>query len=340
MRLRDLINRKKRENMLALNEFAKNTFASYLIENVEGRAAGYKYLRGRVFHEDTIKTFELGFGLSDRKALTNFALKNGYRQKYLVDTGLSKLDDDYQVFDRFSNCVIFPIHNLKGKVIGFCGRVLNKDTKMLLKYKDSPQSTIYDKHRALYGIYQAQTSIVHNDKCFLVEGCTDVLSLHQSGIENVVASLGTALTIHQIRLIKKFTNNITLFYDGDAAGIHATLRAIDMILAEDMNAKVVPLPDGEDPDSFANKYTESEIKDYITKNETDCLLFKTRLLLDGADNDPIKKANAISNIATSISVIPADIKRTVYAIECAKLIGIDEKVLNNEIDKRQNKLNH
>lgn len=327
-----------RESMLVLNEFAKNTFIRNMTETDEGRAIGYKYFKERGFNEETIKTYELGYSLSERKAFTEFALNSGYKQKYLVSTGLSIQHDDGYIFDRFSNRVMFPIHSLTGKVIGFGGRVLDARTKGVnVKYMNSPQSEIYDKSRSLYGIFQAKSTIVRNDKCFLVEGYTDVLSMHQSGITNVVASNGTALTIEQIRLIRKFTTNITVLYDGDAAGIHAALRGIDMILAEEMNVKVLLLPDGEDPDSFARNHSASELEDFIAKNETDFLLFKTRLLLNDAGNDPVKKSNLIGDIVTSIAVVPDSIKRELYAKECAELMGIDERLLHIEINKRLSK---
>ena len=327
-----------RESMLVLNEFAKNTFIRNMTETDEGRAIGYKYFKERGFNEETIKAYELGYSLSERKAFTEFALNSGYKQKYLVSTGLSIQHDDGYIFDRFSSRVMFPIHSLTGKVIGFGGRVLDARTKGVnVKYMNSPQSEIYDKSRSLYGIFQAKSAIVRNDKCFLVEGYTDVLSMHQSGITNVVASNGTALTIEQIRLIRKFTTNITVLYDGDAAGIHAALRGIDMILAEEMNVKVLLLPDGEDPDSFARNHSASELEDFIAKNETDFLLFKTRLLLNDAGNDPVKKSNLISDIVTSISVVPDSIKRELYAKECAEQMGIDERLLHIEINKRLSK---
>lgn len=327
-----------RESMLVLNEFAKNTFIRNMTETDEGRAIGYKYFKERGFNEETIKAYELGYSLSERKAFTEFALNSGYKQKYLVSTGLSIQHDDGYIFDRFSSRVMFPIHSLTGKVIGFGGRVLDARTKGVnVKYMNSPQSEIYDKSRSLYGIFQAKSAIVRNDKCFLVEGYTDVLSMHQSGITNVVASNGTALTIEQIRLIRKFTTNITVLYDGDSAGIKAALRGIDMILAEEMNVKVLLLPDGEDPDSFARNHSASELEDFIAKNETDFLLFKTRLLLNDAGNDPVKKSNLISDIVTSISVVPDSIKRELYAKECAEQMGIDERLLHIEINKRLSK---
>ncbi len=330
-----------RESMLVLNEFAKNTFIRNMTETDEGRAIGYKYFKERGFNEETIKTFELGFSLSDRKAFTDYALKSGYQQKYLVSTGLSILHDDGYIFDRFSNRVMFPIHSVSGKVIGFGGRVLDARTKgVSIKYMNSPQSEIYDKSRSLYGIYQAKPAIARNDKCFLVEGYTDVLSMHQSGITNVVASNGTALTTEQIRLIKKFTNNVTVLYDGDAAGIHAALRGIDMILAEGMNVKVLLLPDGEDPDSFARNHSSSELETFIGANETDFVLFKTRLLLGDAGNDPIKKAELINDIVASIAAISDDIKRLLYVKECAKLMDIEEAVLKDATEKKINKITY
>lgn len=327
-----------RESMMVLNEFAKNTFIRNMTDTDEGRALGLKYFKERGFNENTLKTFELGYCPQNRKSFTEFALKSGYKQKYLTDTGLSILHDDGTIFDRFSNRVMFPIHNLTGKVIGFGGRVLDARTKgVSIKYMNSPQSEIYDKSRSLYGIYQAKQSIVRNDKCFLVEGYTDVLSMHQSGIENVVASNGTALTTEQIRLLHKFTENITVLYDGDAAGIHAALRGIDMILEEEMNVKVLLLPDGEDPDSFARNHSSSELEAFIQSNETDFILFKTRLLLKEANGDPVKLSNLIGDIVTSISVVPDSIKRAIYVKECAELMNVGENVLHLEINKRLRK---
>lgn len=339
-----------RESMLILNEFAKNYFIRNMTETDEGRAIGYKYFKERGFNEETIKTYELGYSLSDRKAFTEFALKSGYQLKYLISTangqtnsgtGLTIKHDDGYTFDRFSGRVMFPIHNLTGKVIGFGGRVLDARTKGVnVKYMNSPQSEIYDKSRSLYGIYQAKASIVKNDKCFLVEGYTDVLSMHQSGIENVVASNGTALTIEQIRLIKKFTSNVTVLYDGDEAGIHAALRGIDMILAEGLNVKVLLLPDGEDPDSFARNHSSSELEAFINANETDFVIFKTRLLLGDVGDDPIKKAGLINDIVATIAVISDDIKRLLYVKECAKLMDIDETVLKGATEKKLNKITY
>ena len=323
-----------RESMMVLNEFAKNTFIRNMIETDEGRTIGLKYFKERGFSDETINTYELGFCLQDRHHFTNTALKSGYKQKYLTATGLSILHDDGNIFDRFSNRVMFPIHNLTGKVIGFGGRVLDARTKgVSVKYMNSPESEIYSKRQSLYGIYQAKASIVRNNKCFLVEGYTDVLSMHQSGIENVVASNGTALTIDQIRLIHRFTNNVTVLYDGDAAGIHAALRGIDMLLAEEINVKVLLLPDGEDPDSFARNNSSTALNNYIDSHETDFILFKVNLLIGEAKGDPVKMASLISDIATSISVIPDSIKRTLYVRECSEKMNIEERVLHMEINK-------
>ncbi len=330
-----------RESMMVLNEFAKNTFIRNMTDTDEGRAIGYKYFKERGFNEETIKAYELGFSLTDRKAFTDFALKSGYQLRYLTTTGLTIQHDDGYTFDRFSGRVMFPIHNLTGKVIGFGGRVLDARTKGVnVKYMNSPQSEIYDKSRSLYGIYQAKSAIVNKQKCFLVEGYTDVLSMHQSGIVNVVASNGTALTTEQIRLIKKFTDNVTVLYDGDTAGIDAALRGIDMILAEGMNVKVLLLPDGEDPDSFARSHSASELEEFIGANETDFVLFKTRLLLNKAGNDPIKKAELINDIVASIAMVPDDIKRLLYVRECAKLMDIDEPVLKDATEKKLNKITY
>jgi len=330
-----------RESMMVLNEFAKNTFIRNMTDTDEGRAIGYKYFKERGFNEETIKAYELGFSLTDRKAFTDFALKSGYQLRYLTTTGLTIQHDDGYTFDRFSGRVMFPIHNLTGKVIGFGGRVLDARTKGVnVKYMNSPQSEIYDKSRSLYGIYQAKSAIVNKQKCFLVEGYTDVLSMHQSGIVNVVASNGTALTTEQIRLIKKFTDNVTVLYDGDTAGIDAALRGIDMILAEGMNVKVLLLPDGEDPDSFARSHSASELEEFIGANETDFVLFKTRLLLNKAGNDPIKKAELINDIVASIAMVPDDIKRLLYVKECAKLMDIDEPVLKDATEKKLNKITY
>ncbi len=334
-----------RASMLILNDYAKKTFISNMFETEEGRAIGLKYFRERGFSDETIKAYELGYSLSDRKSFTEQALKNGYQLKYLtsdektnIGTGLTIKHDDGYTFDRFSSRVMFPIHNLTGQVIGFGGRVLDARTKGVnVKYMNSPQSIIYDKSRSLYGIYQAKNSIVRSTKCYLVEGYTDVLSMHQSGIENVVSSNGTALTVEQIRLIRRFTENVTVLYDSDDAGIHAALRAIDLLLPEEMNVKVLLLPDGEDPDSFARNHSLTEIEAYIADNEKDCILFKAARLTKEAGGDPIKKAQKISELVKTISIIPDSIKRSVYVKECAEMLNVEERVLHIEINKLINR---
>ncbi len=321
-----------RESMLVLNTFAQKTFTHNLFETDEGKAVGYKYFKERGFTDATIKKFELGYCRAGRSHFSDLAKTKGYQIKYLSATGLSIVRDDGSIFDRFSERVMFPIHNLMGNVIGFGGRTLRTD-KSVAKYLNSPESEIYHKSNSLYGIFQAKKAITQHDKCFLVEGYTDVMSMHQSGIENVVASSGTSLTHEQIRLIRRFTQNITVLYDGDAAGIKAALRGIDMVLEEEMNVRVVLLPDGEDPDSYAQKHSSSEVLDFIAKNETDFIFFKTKLLLGETEGDPVKKANLITDIVRTISVIPNSITRSVYVKECSQLMDVDEKVLHTEINK-------
>jgi DNA primase len=322
-----------RESMLVLNTFAQKTFTYNLFETEEGKAVGYKYFKERGFTDSTIKKFELGYCRSGRNHFSELAQNKGYQLKFLSATGLSIVRDDNTIFDRFSERVVFPIHNLMGNVIGFGGRTLRTD-KSVAKYLNSPESEIYHKSNSLYGIFQAKKAITQHDKCFLVEGYTDVMSMHQSGIENTVASSGTSLTHDQIRLIRRFTQNITVLYDGDAAGIKAALRGIDMVLEEEMNVRVVLLLDGEDPDSYAQKHSSTEVLDFIAQNETDFILFKTKLLLGDTDGDPVKKANLITDIVRTISVIPNSITRAVYVKECSQLMDVDEKVLHTEINKQ------
>lgn len=321
-----------RESMLIVNTWAQEYFTSLLHESEEGRIVGLRYFAERGFRDDTIRKFQLGYSLDKWDDLYQTAVKNGYKQEYLEKTGLVIAHENGKVSDRFRGRVIFPVHTLSGKVIAFGGRVLKKDDKTA-KYVNSPESELYHKSNELYGIFFAKQSIVKSDKCFLVEGYTDVISMHQAGIENVVASSGTALTHGQIRLIHRFTNNITVLYDGDAAGIKAALRGIDLLLKEGMNIKVVLLPDGEDPDSFARTHSSSQYLDFISKNETDFIRFKTKLLLNEAGNDPIKRATLISDIVRSVAIIPDDIARTVYIRECSALLEIREEVLLNEVNK-------
>ena len=318
--------------MLIVNSFAQEYFSNILFQHSEGRSVGLAYFHERGFRDDIIHKFALGYSLEQRDALAIEAKKRGYKEEYLLKTGLCLEGQNGYISDRFRGRVIFPVFSLSGKVLAFGGRVLRKSDK-LAKYVNSPESEVYHKSNVLYGIYQAKQSIVKNDNCFLVEGYTDVLSMHQAGVENVVASSGTSLTPGQIRLIHRFTNNITVIYDGDAAGIKASLRGIDLILKEGMNIKVVLLPDGDDPDSFAKKQSASSFTEYIKNHEVDFIRFKTNLLLDSAGNDPIKRAELISDIVQSIAIIPDTIVRSVYTKECSRLMEISEEVLLREINK-------
>jgi len=321
-----------RESMLIVSGFAQKVFSHNLYETEEGKAVGLSYFKERGFTDKTIKKFELGYCRKGFDVFSKQAISKGYKEKYLIDTGLTIKRDNNGYYDRFHERVMFPIHNLMGKVIGFGGRALRADKKTA-KYLNSPESEIYHKSKVLYGIYYAKHSITKNDKCYLVEGYTDVLSMHQAGIENVVASSGTALTPDQIRLIKRFTPNVTVLYDGDAAGIKAALRGIDLVLEEGLNVKIVLLPDGEDPDSFARKHNASEFYDFIKNQESDFITFKTKLLLGEVQGDPVKKSNLISDIVRTISVIPDAITRALYVKECSGLMQVDEKILHNEINK-------
>ena len=321
-----------RESMLIVNSWAQQYFTTQLYEHVEGKTVGLRYFAERGFREDTIRKFQLGYSLDKRDALYKEATKNGYKKEFLEKTGLVIAYDNGGVNDRFRGRVIFPVHTLSGKVVAFGGRVLKKDEKTA-KYVNSPESEIYHKSNELYGIYFAKQAIVKEDRCFLVEGYTDVISMHQAGIENVVASSGTALTQGQIRLIHRFTSNITVLYDGDAAGIKAALRGIDLLLEDGMNVKVVLLPDGEDPDSFARKHNASQFSEFIKQSETDFIRFKTRLLLDDAGPDPIKRSSLITDIIRTVAIIPDNIARSIYIRECSAMMEIDEQVLLNEVNK-------
>ena len=321
-----------RESMLIVNSWAQQYFTTQLYEHVEGKTVGLRYFAERGFREDTIRKFQLGYSLDKRDALYKEATKNGYKKEFLEKTGLVIAYDNGGVNDRFRGRVIFPVHTLSGKVVAFGGRVLKKDEKTA-KYVNSPESEIYHKSNELYGIYFAKQAIVKEDRCFLVEGYTDVISMHQAGIENVVASSGTALTQGQIRLIHRFTSNITVLYDGDAAGIKAALRGIDLLLEDGMNVKVVLLPDGEDPDSFARKHNASQFSEFIRQSETDFIRFKTRLLLDDAGTDPIKRSALITDIIRTVAIIPDNIARSIYIRECSAMMEIDEQVLLNEVNK-------
>jgi len=325
----------ERESMMIVSAFAQKYFSRYLLKENEGRTVGLSYLRERGIRDDIIAKFELGFCPDGKDLFTQAAEREGYKMEFLEKTGLTIKRDDW-VRDRFGGRVIFPVHNVAGRVIAFGGRTLTNDKKVA-KYLNSPESEIYHKGRTLYGIYQAKRDITRLDKCYLVEGYTDVLSFHQAGIENVVASSGTSLTIEQIRLIRRFSPNITIVYDGDDAGIKASLRGIDMVLEEGINVKVLPLPRGEDPDSFARSMSASELAEYIKKNETDFIKFKTQLLMGTVENDPVSKARLINEIVKSISVIPDTITRTIYIKECSRLMDVQEAILYAEIRKIQNK---
>ncbi len=325
----------ERDSLLVVTKYANTYFQEKLHKNNDGRAIGLSYFKERGFRDDIIEKFELGYSLDVRDAFTIAAKEQGYKIEFLETTGLTIVNDNGN-FDRFRGRVIFPIHGLSGNVIGFGGRILKTDAKAA-KYLNSPESDIYHKSRILYGMYYAKKSITQLDKCFLVEGYTDVISMHQSGIENVVASSGTSLTVDQIRLIKRFTPNVTIIYDGDAAGIKASLRGIDLVLEQGLNVKVLLLPEGEDPDSFSKSRSSTELTEYIEKNEEDFITFKTRLLSKDTKNDPVKKANLITDIVRSISVIPETIIRTVYIKECSNILDIDEKILYGEINKIRRK---
>lgn len=318
----------EREALYLIHQFASTLYKDNLTSLQEGKAIGMSYFKERGFTLETIKKFDLGYSPEDKNFLGTKALAKGYSKELLLKSGI--LYGDYLV-DRFAARVIFPIHNLTGRVIGFGGRTLKKD-KSVAKYVNSPETDIYHKSKVLYGISQAKKSIIKNDRCFLVEGYTDVISMHQAGVENVVASSGTALTTEQIRLIKRFTENITVLFDGDAAGIRAAFRGIDMILEEGLNVKVILFPDGEDPDSFSQKKSPEELMAFLN-DATDFIHFKCKILLEEAGGDPIKKAELIRDIVTSVAKIPDPIKRTVFTQETSRLMDIGEQTLLNELNK-------
>ena len=325
-----------RESMMVVNRWAQHFFTSRLYESEEGKTVGLTYFTERGFREDIIRKFQLGYGLSKRDDLYQSALKQGFNENYLIKTGLVYKRDDGAIFDRFYDRVIFPVHTLSGKVVAFGGRILGKKDKVA-KYVNSPESEIYHKSYELYGIFFSKQAIVKADKCFLVEGYTDVISMHQTGVENVVSSSGTSLTTGQIRLIRRFTNNITVIYDGDKAGIQAAMRGIDMLLEEGMNVKIVLLPEGEDPDSFARANNSFDFMLYIKEHEVDFIRFKAGLLLKEANNDPIKRANLIKDIMESVAFIPDNIVRSVFIKECSQLLEEREQVLLDEVIKIRNR---
>ncbi len=321
----------ERETNFAINQFAQKFFTKTLFESDEGKQIALTYFKEREFSIDTLKKFQVGFSPSSWDAFILEATKNGYTKEQLVKSGLV-IEKEGRYYDRFRERVIFPIHNISGRVLGFGGRILSSE-KSQAKYINSPESDIYNKSKILYGINFAKNQIVKEDNCLLVEGYTDVLSMNQAGIENVVASSGTSLTTEQIRLIKKFTSNITIIYDGDPAGIKASLRGIGLILSEDMNVKVVLLPEPEDPDSFVKKNRSSEVQKYFEENAQNFILFKTKLLLSETENDPIRKSQVISEIIEDIALIPNQITRAVYVKECSALFEISENSLIGQLNK-------
>ena len=333
----DIQERNDHESQIIVSEFAQRYFAGQLWESEYGQAVGLSYFHERGFRDEIIKKFGLGYCPDGKEPFTNAALKEGYKMEFLEKTGLTIKREDW-IRDRFAGRVMFPVHSISGRVIAFGGRTLSQE-KTVAKYLNSPESDIYHKSRVVYGIYLAKRMIIQEDKCYLVEGYTDVIAMHQAGIENVVASSGTSLTVDQIRLIRRFTKNITIIYDGDQAGIKASLRGIDLVLEEGINVKVLPLPAGEDPDSFSRAMSATELSKYIKENETDFIKFKTKILLTGIENDPIARAKLITDIVSSISVIPEEIVRTEYLKECSRLLDVREDVLYNEIRKLKIKKN-
>ncbi len=321
----------ERESLFIVNDWALHYFQDNLFNTQAGQAIGMQYFRSRGFRDDTINRFQLGYALPERDALARAATAKGFKEEFLVTTGLCYRREDGRLQDRYAGRVIFPVHTVTGRVVAFGGRIL-ENNKKLAKYVNSPESLIYHKSNELYGIYQAKHAITKQDRCYLVEGYIDVTSMHQSGVENVVASSGTSLTTGQIRLIHRFTNNITVLYDGDSAGIHASIRGIDMLLAEGMNVKVLLLPDGDDPDSFAQKHTAQEFRDYIEAHQTDFIEFKTNLLLKGV-TDPIKRSEAISSIIRSVSVVKEPVTRSTYIKESSQRLGIKEDMFVGAMNK-------
>ena len=324
----------ERESMFAVNEWASNYFHDTMMSTDDGRSIGLAYFRTRGFRDDIIEKFRLGFCLPSYDAMSKAAVKKGFREDFIVKTGLAFRRDDGTLRDRYRDRAIFPWFAVSGKIVAFGGRVLDARTKGVnQKYINSPESDIFHKSRELYGIFQAKKAIAKEDRVFMVEGYTDVISMHQCGIENVVANSGTALNVAQIKLLHRFTSNITLLYDGDSAGIHAALRGTDMLLAEGMHVKILLLPDGDDPDSFACKHTAEDFKAYIDAHQTDFIIFKTNLLMEEAGRDPIKRAQLISDIVKSIAVIPEEITRAVYIRETSQMLNVEERILLNETEK-------
>ena len=331
----DIAARQHIESLMVVTEYAQKHFVKSLQEN-EGRAIGLQYFHSRGLEDSTIEKYGLGWAPQSRHSLVDGALAAGYKEEYLLETGLCRKYEDGTVRDSFYDRVTFPIHSVSGRVIGFGARTLKSDPK-IAKYKNSSDSPIYHKEQSLYGIWFAKGEIAKKDRCYLVEGYLDVLSMHQLGIENVVASSGTALTENQIRLIKRFTDNVTIMYDGDSAGIHAALRGIDMFLRQGLNVRIVLLPDGDDPDSFARKHSLDEVRTFLAENEQDFVTFKSELLMKGTERDPLKRASVINDIADTIADIPDAVKRSVFVEDCAARFNIDSKILFERIRRTREK---
>lgn len=336
---RELTNEEKeaqtiRESLFVVNEFARDYFQNILYNHIDGKSIGMQYFRQRGIRDDIVKKFHLGYSTSSNDGLAQEAIRKGYKKDFLIKTGLCYEKEDGSLRDRFWGRVIFPWFNISGKILGFGGRVLDSRTKGISqKYINSPESEIFSKRKELYGIYQAKSAIVKADCVYMVEGYTDVIAMHQCGLANVVANSGTALAEEQIRLLHRFTSNITLLYDGDEAGVKASIRGIDMLLSEGMNVKVLLLPDGDDPDSFARKHNATEFQQYIHEHEENFIRFKTNLLLKETQNDPIKRAGLIADMAKSIGLIPNEIIRYACLKECASILHVDERIIQNEIKK-------
>ena len=329
----------ERESLFIVNEWANEWFQQQMNETVDGRAIGLAYFRQRGFRDDLIKKFQLGFCPDKYDAQWKAGKEAGYNEEFLLKTGLCIRNEQGKTYDRFRNRVIFPIHTISGKVVGFGGRVLDSRTKgVQVKYQNSPESIIYSKKRELYGLFFAKKAIVQQDLCYLVEGYTDVMAMHQQGVENVVASSGTALTHEQIRAIHRFTENIVVIYDGDAAGIKASQRGIDMLLAEGMTVKLLLLPDGDDPDSFARKHTAEDYQKYLAEHQVDFIQFKTNLLLEEAQGDPIKLSRLTGNIVQSLAVIPDEITRTFYIKETSQMLSVEERIITTAVGKVRKQL--
>jgi len=327
-----ILEQNEKETLFLVNQFAQQCFEKNMFESEDGKAIGLTYFQERGFRDEFIRKFQLGYSREGWDDFSSHAVTEGYKAEYLVKTGLSIQKDEGRLIDRFHGRVMFPIHSASGRIIGFGGRILGSD-KQTAKYLNSPESEIYNKSKSLYGLYFARNAMVAKNNCFLVEGYTDVISLHQAGIENVVASSGTSLTNEQVKLIQRYTPNITILYDGDPAGIKASLRGIDMILEQGMNVKIVLFPENEDPDSYARTHRSAEVEEFIAKNAVNFILFKTRLLLNETAGDPVKKAELVKEIVNTISVIPDGIKRTFFIRECSSLLTVPEQTLVNEMNK-------